>query len=249
MTTALGVEIKNLSKRFSQKEVLHNLNLKIEPGSFVSIVGPSGCGKSTLLRLIAGLENPSGGELQLSSPAKKAFSFVFQEANLLPWRTVFENVALPFELNSSSEKISAEEIKDKVLKALKKVKLEEARDLFPHELSGGMKMRVSLARALVSSPRLLLMDEPFAALDEHTRFEMQNQLLELWHNEKMTVVFVTHSIFESVYLSQRIIMLKGPGGGIVLDQQLDLPSKRTEDLRTSEIFNKIAKEVSARLKL
>ncbi|WP_295902811.1 ABC transporter ATP-binding protein [uncultured Bdellovibrio sp.] len=248
MTEGLGIHIKDLAKNFTKREVIKDLNLDIEPGSFVSIVGPSGCGKSTLLRLIAGLENPTSGEVSLSPTAKRSFSFVFQEANLLPWRSVFENVLLPFELNSSFKNLSYEEKSHRVIEALKKVKLEEFAKLFPHELSGGMKMRVSLARALVSSPRLLLMDEPFAALDETTRFEMQNQLLELWKNEKMTIVFVTHSLFESTYLSERIIMLKGAGAKITLDQTLDLPKNRTEALRTSEDLNRIVRHLSERLK-
>lgn len=248
MTEGLGIRIKDLGKSFAKREVIKDLNLDIEPGSFVSVVGPSGCGKSTLLRLMAGLEKPTSGEVSLSPAAKRSFSFVFQEANLLPWRSVFENVFLPFELNSAFKNVPVEEKTSRVMAALKKVKLDESAKLFPHQLSGGMKMRVSLARALVSSPRLLLMDEPFAALDENTRFEMQNQLLELWKNEKMTVVFVTHSLFESTYLSERIIMLKGAGAEKVLDQKLDLPKNRTEELRTSEDFNRIVRSISERLK-
>ncbi|WP_374030215.1 ABC transporter ATP-binding protein [Bdellovibrio bacteriovorus] len=247
MTEALGIRIQNLHKKFAQRQVIENLSLEIAPGSFVSVVGPSGCGKSTLLRLIAGLEKPTNGEVSLS-PASANFSFVFQDANLLPWRTVAENVSLPFELDSKLQQISQAEKNKRVRAALEKVKLEHFESAFPHELSGGMKMRVSLARALVSSPRLLLMDEPFAALDENTRFEMQNQLRELWLQEKMTVVFVTHSLFESTYLAERIIMLKAPGAQKTLDQKIELPSQRSEDLRTSEDLNKIVKELSMRLR-
>lgn len=248
-TTALGIHLQSLSKNFPKRSVIKDLYLDIEPGSFVSIVGPSGCGKSTLLRLIAGLESVTSGKLQITPPAaSKDVSFVFQEPNLLPWRTVAENVALPFELNPSLEKINSADKKDLISNALKNVKLEDSAFLFPHELSGGMKMRVSLARALVSSPKLLLMDEPFAALDENTRFEMQDQLRELWLNEKMTVVFVTHSLFEAAYLSERIIILKGAGAQKVLDQKLNLPNRRNEDLRTSESFNSVVREISARLK-
>lgn len=248
MTEGLGIHIKNLVKNFPKREVIQDLNLDIEPGSFVSVVGPSGCGKSTLLRLIAGLEETTSGQVNLSLTEKRSFSFVFQEANLLPWRSVFENVFLPFELNSTFKDLSQDEKSNRAIAALKKVKLQDAAKLFPRELSGGMKMRVSLARALVSSPRLLLLDEPFAALDENTRFEMQSQLRELWKSENMTVVFVTHSLFEATYLSERIIMLKGAGAKKVLDQNLNLPKERTEELRTSEDFNRIVKSISARLK-
>lgn len=248
MSVALGITLRSLHKDFKNKRVIQDLNLSIAPGSFVSIVGPSGCGKSTLLRLIAGLETPTGGEVSLSPSGKNSFSFVFQEANLLPWRTVLENVLLPFELNESFNSQNKQEQLQKAKEALAKVKLKDSANLFPHELSGGMKMRVSLARALVNSPRLLLMDEPFAALDENTRFEMQNQLLELWKNEKMTVVFITHSLFESAFLSERIIMLKGHGAQVALDQTLDLPPLRNEELRTSDMFNQIVRSISTRLK-
>lgn len=249
MIDALGIHIKNLSKSFPKRSVIRDLNLDIEPGSFISIIGPSGCGKSTLLRLIADLVPITSGKLHITpADPTKPISFVFQDANLLPWRTVRENVALPFELNPSLQKITPNTKNGLILDALKKVKLDESASLFPHELSGGMKMRVSLARALVNSPRLLLMDEPFAALDENTRFEMQDQLRELWLKEKMTVVFVTHSLYEAVFLSERVIMLKGAGAQKVLDQTLSLPTVRTEDLRTSESFNAIVREISARLK-
>ncbi|MGZ3775057.1 MAG: ABC transporter ATP-binding protein [Pseudobdellovibrionaceae bacterium] len=249
MNQALGIHIENLYKSFPKRSVIENLNLDIEPGSFISIVGPSGCGKSTLLRLIAGLDIVTKGKLDLfpSLPAR-SISFVFQEPNLLSWRTVAENVGLPFELLPELKKVSTEEKNALINSALKKVKLDEAISLFPHELSGGMKMRVSLARALVNSPKLLLMDEPFAALDENIRFEMQNQLRELWLKEKITVIFVTHSLYEAAFLSERIIMLKGFGAEKVLDQKLNLPSLRNEDLRTSESFNAIIKELSVRLR-
>ncbi len=248
MKDALGIRIQNLFKSFPKRDVIQGLNLNIEPGSFVSIVGPSGCGKSTLLRLIAGLESPTQGELQLSPQPPSSFSFVFQEPNLLAWRTVYENVALPFELSGALKLISEEDKHTRIMNSLKKVKLEEAVSLFPHELSGGMKMRVSLARALVSSPQLLLMDEPFAALDENTRFEMQNQLHQLWQEERMTILFVTHSLFESTYLAQRILMLKGEGAKLALDHKVDLPFERTEELRTSESLNRIVRLLSERLR-
>ncbi|UOF01993.1 ABC transporter ATP-binding protein [Bdellovibrio reynosensis] len=248
MEQALGIKIKTLSKSFGSKTVIKDLSVEITPGSFVTLLGPSGCGKSTLLRLIAGLDNPTVGELALSPSGKKKFGFVFQEANLLPWKTVKENVSLPFELDEDLKSISKPARDEKVFEALRKVKLEGSENLFPHELSGGMKMRVSIARALVSNPRLLLMDEPFAALDENTRFEMQDQLLQLWETEKMTVVFVTHSLYEASYLSQRVIMLKAPGAIISSDMNLALPPKRNLELRTSEAFNSVLKELTERFR-
>ncbi|WP_374001853.1 ABC transporter ATP-binding protein [Bdellovibrio bacteriovorus] len=248
MPEAVGIQIENLHKEFADKRVIENLNLNIEAGSFVSIVGPSGCGKSTLLRLIAGLETPSAGTLKKTSEKELNFSFVFQDPNLLAWRTVYENVRLPFELNDQLKKLPADKQDKRIVESLKKVHLDESQDLFPHQLSGGMKMRVSLARALVNSPRLLLMDEPFAALDESTRFEMQRELHSLWQKERMTVVFVTHSLFESTFLSERIIMLKGVGARVVLDQKLALPATREESLRTTEAFNKIVEGLSERLR-
>lgn len=248
MSEGVGIRIENLHKDFSGKKVIENLNLDLASGSFVSIVGPSGCGKSTLLRLIAELETPSAGTIQKDSKSAINFSFVFQDANLLNWRTVYENVRLPFELNNQLQGLSPQEQDERIMTALKKVHLEDSQNLFPHQLSGGMKMRVSLARALVNSPRLLLMDEPFAALDESTRFEMQRELHSLWQKERMTVVFVTHSLFESAFLSERIIMLKGSGAQVVLDQKLALPAKREESLRTTEAFNKIVEGLSERLR-
>ncbi|NUN06271.1 MAG: ABC transporter ATP-binding protein [Bdellovibrio sp.] len=245
---APDIRIQDLSKSFKDREIIKDFSLSVKEGSFVSLIGPSGCGKSTLLRLIAGLEEKSAGEITLPSSLKNSVSFVFQDANLLPWRTTAENVGLPLELNPELAKLSHEEKNKRVLEALTKVQLENFANHFPQELSGGMKMRVSLARALVAKPKFLLLDEPFAALDENTRFEMQNQLLSLRKKEKLTVIFVTHSLFEAVYLSERIIMLKGAGAKIVFDGNLDLPSERTESLRTSEKLNTIIRDLSQRLK-
>ncbi|MGE5085723.1 MAG: ABC transporter ATP-binding protein [Bacillota bacterium] len=244
MPEVWGVHLKNINKSFGLKEVLHNLDLQIEKGSFTALVGPSGCGKSTVLRLIAGLEAPTNGLVEIDETHAQKFGFVFQDANLLPWKTVAENVALPFELSPLLQGTSKAEIHQRVLEVLSKVKMSESKDLFPHQLSGGMKMRVSLARALVGKPQLLLMDEPFAALDEFTRNEMQIQLRDLWQLEKVTVVFVTHSLLESAFLADRVILLKGPGGQIALDKKLNLPLKRDERLRTSAEFNQIVKEIS-----
>jgi NitT/TauT family transport system ATP-binding protein len=246
MSEFAGIQLNNLKKSFGTKEVLKSFNLKIPAGSFLSLVGPSGCGKSTVLRLIAQLEKPTSGDVQNSQA--NHFGFVFQEANLLPWKTVFENVSLPFEISPDLKGTSKNEIESRTLEVLNKVNLQDSQDLFPHQLSGGMKMRVSIARALVTKPQLLLMDEPFAALDEFTRYQMQIQLRELWHNEGLTVLFVTHSLSEAVFMSERVVLMNQSGGGIVLDQKLDLPKQRQDDLRTSPEFNQFIKQLSEGLK-
>ncbi len=246
----MAIRLDGLGKSFGNKLVLDNLNLEIPRGAFVSLVGPSGCGKSTVLRLIAGLEMPTQGHIHLEDLEKNHFGFIFQEPQLLPWRTVRENIALPFELQKSintatNQKLDTHHLVEDVLK---KVKLQDSGELFPHQLSGGMKMRASLARALVQKPHLLLMDEPFAALDEPTRFEMQDQLKELWLNEKLTIVFVTHSLFEATYVSQRVLMMKGVAGEIALDEALHFSNLSGEKLRTSAELNLKVKEISERLR-
>jgi NitT/TauT family transport system ATP-binding protein len=241
-----AIEFKNATKRFSEKKIFENLNLQIEEGSFITLLGPSGCGKSTLLRTLADLETLNSGELQIPDSLKHSLSYVFQESNLLGWKNVEENIRLPFEVGNLKDKYSVTQVTAQTQKVLRQVRLHDAGKLFPHELSGGMKMRVSLARAMVTSPKLLLMDEPFAALDEITRFEMQNQLLELWQTEKMTVVFVTHSLFEAAYLSQRVILMKK--SGITSDLTLPLPAQRNEALRISEQMAHVVHDLSERFR-
>lgn len=237
----MSIEIKDLDKSFGSKQVLKNLNLSFKEGSFVSILGSSGCGKSTLLRLIAGLETPSRGTVSLT---QSPISYVFQGANLLPWRTALENVLLPLELKNDSSRLNLEE---DALVSLEKVQLQQAAKLFPHELSGGMQMRVSLARALVTKPKVLLLDEPFAALDELTRFEMQKQLLELWQKERMTIIFVTHSFSEAAFLSERIVMLKSPGY-VCMDLAIRYSGRRDESLRTSPELAETVRKLSTELR-
>lgn len=202
------------------------MNLEIPAGEFLAILGPSGCGKSTLLRMIARLIEPDGGSIVME-PSEHRTAFVFQDAHLLPWRTVLDNAALPLELQG----VGREQRYATALKALDHVGLGDAASRYPAQLSGGMRMRVSLARALVTSPSLLLMDEPFAALDEITRFNLEVQLRELWCARGMTVLFVTHSISEAAFLANRAIVLARRGGGIKLDRRIDLPHRRTNDLR------------------
>jgi NitT/TauT family transport system ATP-binding protein len=204
------------------------MDLRVDAGEFLAVLGPSGCGKSTLLRMIAGLDRPNSGRIVMA-PAGDPFqtAFVFQDAHLLPWRNVLDNAALPLELMG----VSKEERHIRARAALDQVDLQDAIDKVPAQLSGGMRMRVSLARALVTEPRLLLLDEPFAALDEITRFHLDVQLRELWQRGAMTVVFVTHSVSEAAFLANRAVVMDRGGGAIKLDRTLALPAERSNELR------------------
>lgn len=220
MTEALSA--RQLSFGYGDdRSVLRNFTLTVPQGQFLSLLGPSGCGKSTLLRLLSGLLQPGAGEIRVHSPE---LSFVFQEPRLLPWRTARENIELPLEL----QKKTPTNIQD----VMNQVGVSDFQNLFPHELSGGMKQRVAIARALITEPRVLFLDEPFSALDEVTREDLQSLLLALWANRNMTIVFVTHSISEAIFLSQRTVALAGKGGNIVRDETF--PSwKKDADFRTS----------------
>ncbi len=230
-TAAQGVALRleNIRRQFESQTVIQDFSLTIQAGEFLAILGPSGCGKSTLLRIIARLAPPDAGTIELT-PAGIPFetSYVFQDASLLPWRTVLENVALPLELMGQP----LESRHAKARQALANVGLEQSEAQYAAQLSGGMRMRVSLARALVSEPRLLLLDEPFAALDEITRFRLDDQLRQLWLDRRMTVIFVTHSISEAAFLADRAIVLTNRGGHIKLDHRFDLPAERSDELRT-----------------
>lgn len=208
------------------------MNLQIPPGQFVSVVGPSGSGKSTLLRLIAKLLEPDTGEIILSERWDSRMAFVFQEAQLLPWKNALQNVLVPLRIRKTEHGKSLELARQ----SLSQLRIEEAARLYPAQLSGGMKMRVSLARALVTQPLLLLLDEPFAALDEIARQHLGDQLRALWLKFKMTVVFVTHNISEAVYLSDRVIVLSERPGCILSDNKIKLPAERTPQLRMTPEF-------------
>jgi NitT/TauT family transport system ATP-binding protein len=221
------------------------LDLDVARGEFVSLLGPSGCGKSTALRLIAGLSAPSSGTVNVSRHVNEVdgrhpIGFVFQEPTLMPWANVRDNVRLPLKL----ARAPAADADGRVGKALAQVGLSEFAEAFPRELSGGMRMRVSLARALVTDPDILLMDEPFAALDEITRFRLNNDLLALWRKLHKTVIFVTHSVFESVYLSQRVVVMTARPGRISREFRIDTPEPRGEDFRTSAEYAGYCREVS-----
>jgi NitT/TauT family transport system ATP-binding protein len=224
------------------------IDLDVKRGEFVSLVGPSGCGKSTALRVIAGLAAPSAGTVSVSHPAEEvrghhSIGFVFQEPTLMPWATVRENVRLPLKLAHTPQGEADARIDD----ALAQVALGEFATAYPRELSGGMKMRVSLARALVTDPDILLMDEPFAALDEITRFRLNNDLLALWRKLHKTVIFVTHSVFESVYLSQRVIVMTARPGRIGSEFRITAPEPRGEEFRTSAEYAGFCRQVSGAL--
>jgi NitT/TauT family transport system ATP-binding protein len=228
----LLVGVEHVSHTFpGGVEALRDVGFGIAGGEFVSLLGASGCGKSTLLRLIAQLATPSSGVIRLGPAAasRGGIGFVFQDPTLLPWATVERNVMLPLELLG----VARDAARPRVAEALELVGLSAFARAWPRELSGGMRMRVSLARALAQKPRLLLLDEPFAALDELTRFKLNDDLLRLWRRETWTVVFVTHSVFESVFLSQRVLVMTARPGRLHADLRVDLPAERDPSLRTS----------------
>jgi len=238
------VTLRNVGKTFERGTVaLGGFDLSVRDGEFVSLLGPSGCGKSTALRVIAGLSEASAGAVEWADEKQDAgrIGFVFQEPTLMPWTSVANNVRLPLKL------AGAEDNRGAVTQALDRVGLSEFAGAFPRELSGGMKMRASIARALVTEPRLLLMDEPFAALDEITRFKLNNDLLALWQMLKRTVIFVTHSVFESVYLSQRIVVMTPRPGRVFTEIAIPAPYPRDEAFRTSANYAGFCRLVSEAL--
>ena len=235
---AIAVELSGISRVFDGGvAALNGISLRVPPGQFLSVLGPSGCGKSTLLRLIAGLDQPQAGQIALRDSTgadawRDRIAYVFQDAHLLPWRTVLRNVALPLELKGVARKTRSQVS----AAALAQVGLADLVDRYPNQLSGGQRMRVSLARAMVTEPRLLLLDEPFAALDEITRQRLDEQLRALWLARKMTVIFVTHSTQEAVFLSERAIVMSPRPGRVIADQAIDLPTIRPGSLRGSPGF-------------
>ncbi len=237
------VSLRGVAKAFDNGTVaLSRLDLCVHEGEFLSLIGPSGCGKSTALRIIAGLTGPSAGSLALAGGTGEV-GFVFQEPTLMPWATVFDNVWLPLRLRGVSRRAAG----GKVAAMLATVGLSRFADSYPRELSGGMKMRVSIARALVIAPRLLLMDEPFAALDEITRFRLNNDLMRLKAELGTTVVFVTHSVYESVYLSSRIVVMAARPGRAVAELPVDAPPVRTEAFRATPLYIETCQAASAAL--
>ncbi len=234
------LEIKNVYKLFSadgkEMEALHDINLSIKENEFICFIGPSGCGKTTLLRIIAGLEDPTSGSVSLNGIPTKGpgpeRGMVFQEYSLFPWRTVLDNICFGLELKG----VAVEERKTRARQYLKMIGLENFETRYPHELSGGMKQRVAIARALVNDPKALLMDEPFGALDAQTRNTMQTELLRIWNEEKKTIVFVTHSVDEAIYLADRIVIMSARPGRIKEIIEIAIPRPRN---RTSLDVNQI----------
>ena len=241
-----AIVCKDITRRYANGlDALGPVDLNIREGEFVSLLGPSGCGKSTWLRIIAGLDAPSTGSMTVEACARssRGIGFVFQEPTLMPWASVRDNVRLPLQLTNDANPASLARVDE----LLARVGLAEFADAYPRELSGGMKMRASLARALVTDPGILLLDEPFAALDEITRFRLNNDLLALWRDLRKTVVFVTHSVFESVFLSQRVIVMTARPGRIFAERRIDAHEPRDESFRTSPSYAGFCREISALL--
>ncbi len=236
--------LRGVGKRFANGTVaLEGLDLDVRPGEFVSLLGPSGCGKSTALRLIAGLAPPSSGTLAWDGDPPR-LGFVFQEPTLMPWRTVWGNVRLPLQMAG----LPRREAGPRVAEALGRVGLAGFERAYPRQLSGGMRMRVSIARAIATRPSVLLMDEPFAALDEITRARLNDDLLRVWSAGGLTVIFVTHSVYESVYLSTRIVVMAPRPGRVVADLPVPPPPVRDEEYRTAPAYIASCRAVSAALR-
>ncbi len=249
------LSLRKVSKQFSNGTLaVRDVDLDLGVGEFVSLLGPSGCGKSTLLRMIAGLGDVSAGSIDwpglrtAEAPAgvrpANELGFVFQEPTLMPWSTALDNVTIPLKLKG----VARRDAEERAAAMLANVGLKGFERSYPRELSGGMKMRVSIARALVTEPRILLMDEPFAALDEITRHKLNDDLLRLWGEKPFTAIFVTHSVFESVYLSQRIVVMAARPGRVIADLGVEAPYPRGENYRTSPEYALSCREVSGALK-
>jgi NitT/TauT family transport system ATP-binding protein len=242
-----AVEVLSVEKTYPNgTHALQPVNLTVQEGEFVTLLGPSGCGKSTLLKMVAGLLEPSNGRLLLwRKPVEQIdgtghrMSFVFQEPTLMPWARVQGNVRLPLDLAG----VPASEANPRVQDALAMVGLDKFSGALPRELSGGMQMRVSIARGLVTQPTLLLMDEPFGALDEITRNRLDSDLLDLWRAKKLTVIFVTHSIYEAVYLSTRVVVMAARPGRLVEEVHIEEPYPRGPEFRVSTAFSQYAKRL------
>jgi NitT/TauT family transport system ATP-binding protein len=239
------LEMQAVDKTFrGGVQALAQMSLSVHEGDFIALLGPSGCGKTTALRLIAGLMPPTAGRIQWEGGmAAGDLGVVFQEPTLMPWATVAQNVWLPFRLRG----MALGAVRDRIDEVLRLVGLGGFADAYPRELSGGMKMRVSIARALVTNPRLILMDEPFAALDEITRQKLNDDLLNLKARTGCTVIFVTHSVFESVFLADRIVVMAPRPGRVVRELAVAAPYPRDLGWRTSAAYGAAAREVSAAL--
>lgn len=243
MEQGAGLQVSQISKSFGSVAVLEKLDLTVQQGEFISIVGRSGCGKSTFLRLLAGLDEPTTGDIQLNQQTIKGINpevrVMFQESRLLPWMTVVENVEIG--LNDQSS-LSKEEKRKQALGMLEQVGLKGRENEWPHVLSGGQKQRVSLARALISRPKLLLLDEPLGALDAFTRLEMHQLILKLWHEHRFTAFLVTHDVAEAISLADRILLLEKGKIAMDLPVEIERPRER-EDHHVSELETKVIRRV------
>ncbi|WP_263970620.1 ABC transporter ATP-binding protein [Leptolyngbya sp. KIOST-1] len=240
MQTQPILTLEQVGKTYANGTVaLQDFNLAVEPGTITSLVGPSGCGKSTVLRIISELGDLTTGRLTWQSSDHK-LAYVFQEAALMPWATVMDNIRLPLKLAG----VPKREALELTSEAIAQVGLQGFEQVYPRELSGGMKMRASIARALVTRPSVLLMDEPFGALDEMTRGKLNQDLLTLQHQRNLTILFVTHSIYEAVYLAHRVVVMASKPGRVVAEIAIDSPHPRDPDYRTSAQFNRYCREVS-----
>ncbi len=241
--------LRNVGKTFPNGiAALAGLDFAVRPGEFVSLLGPSGCGKSTALRIIAGLSEPTNGNVEWlpanGMQRQSRLGFVFQEPTLMPWASVFNNVALPLKLNGCAGRRTSPSGSKRSSTVSACGEFGRA---FPRELSGGMRMRVSIARALITEPQLLLLDEPFAALDEITRFKLNDDLLRMWQALRTTIVFVTHSVFESVYLSSRVVVMAARPGRVFREVAVDAPYPRDQNFRTSAEYAGFCRRASEAL--
>ena len=235
--------IRSLSAVFPDNNgglrALEDVSFDVHPREFVCVLGPSGSGKTTLLRILAGLISPTSGSFMFGNGEQPSIGMVFQQANLMPWRTVIENIKLPLEvknLNDSDARLKAQEM-------IELVGLQGFEDALPRDLSGGMAQRVAIGRALIHDPDLLLLDEPFGSLDALTRERMWNELSRIWQMRQKTVIMVTHSINESLFLADRVLVLTQRPGKVKLDLEVDLPRPRTDDIRYTPHFGKLAREL------
>jgi NitT/TauT family transport system ATP-binding protein len=243
---AAAIDCDRVSVRFVTERrtvtALEDVSFAIPEGAFLTLLGPSGCGKSTLLRVIADLVSATSGDIKVlgvtpeRARTDRALGFVFQDAALLPWRTALDNVALPLEVGGRRGRAASANPRD----LLRLVGLEGWENSYPHELSGGMRQRVSIARALVSGPKILLMDEPFGALDEITRDRLNEELLRIWRETRTTIVFVTHSIYEATFLSQSVLVMSANPGRVREIVDIDLPEARPLAIRETERFVRLA---------
>jgi NitT/TauT family transport system ATP-binding protein len=238
-----ALSLSNISMTFADgTQAIDDVDLTIERGEFVTIVGPSGCGKSTLLRIVSGLEAQTSGTCEVD---RASLGYVFQDSVLLPWRNVQRNV----ELNAELQGIGKELRRDLAQQAINLVKLDDHKSKYPHQLSGGMKMRCSLARSLVSRPQVFLFDEPFGALDEMTREHLNDELLSIFQLEKFAGLFITHSIQEAVFLSTRVLVMSAQPGRIVAEHYVQFPFPRLPEIRYSSEFAEICGRISSDLKI